>query len=82
MHRQSIDVYIPSLKIGIEYQGRQHYEPIEHFGGQEHFEQQQSNDKKKKALCKKHGVKLIAWPYTEAITETNLRKYLDDIAGE
>ena len=37
------------------------------------------NDKKKKALCKKHGVKLIAWPYTEAITETNLRKYLDEI---
>lgn len=79
---QSLDVYIPSLSVGIEYQGIQHYKPIEHFGGQEHFEQQQSNDKKKKALCKKHGVKLIAWPYTEAITETNLRKYLDDIAGE
>jgi len=76
---QSIDVYIPSLSVGIEYQGKQHYVPVEYFGGKEHFEHQQANDKKKKALCKKNGVKLIAWSYTEAITETNLRKYLDEI---
>lgn len=30
---QSLDVFIPSLNIGIEYQGRQHYEAIEYFGG-------------------------------------------------
>ena len=41
LNRQSLDVYIPSLKIGIEYQGMQHYEPIEYFGGEEHFFRQQ-----------------------------------------
>lgn len=80
LHRQSLDVYIPSLKIGIEYQGRQHYEPIEHFGGDEHFRHQQENDRKKKLLCDNNGVKLIDWPYTEKVTKENLRKFIDSAA--
>ena len=73
---QSLDIYIPSLAIGIEYQGRQHYAPIEHFGGEKHFLHQQESDRKKRALCKENSVKLIEWPYTDAITEENLNKYL------
>ena len=69
---QSIDIYIPSLSIGIEYQGVQHYKPIEHFGGKEHFIQQQKNDEKKRNLCKQNGVKLIEWSYDQEINETNL----------
>lgn len=79
---QSLDIYIPSLSIGIEYQGKQHYKPIEHFGGERHFLHQQENDRKKKALCIKNGVKLIEWPYTEPISETNLRKYLEEAIKE
>ncbi|MBE6899722.1 MAG: hypothetical protein E7479_03535 [Ruminococcaceae bacterium] len=75
---QSLDIYIPSLSMGIEYQGIQHYEPIEHFGGEEHFKIQQANDKKKRKLCFKHNVKLIEWPYTELITKENLEKFLDE----
>lgn len=81
LHMQSIDIYIPSIFIGIEYQGVQHYKPIEHFGGEEHFRHQQDNDRKKKELCSKNGVTLIEWPYTENISETNLIKYLE-IASE
>ena len=33
LKRQKIDIYIPSLRIAIEYQGKQHYEPVEFFGG-------------------------------------------------
>lgn len=76
LRRQSLDIFIPSHKIGIEYQGRQHYEPIEHFGGEEHFIHQQENDSKKRKLCEDNGVSLIEWPYTEDITETNLIKHL------
>lgn len=75
---QSLDIYIPSLSIGIEYQGKQHYKPIEHFGGEKHFLHQQANDRKKKALCAENGVTLIEWPYTEPINEENLRKYLNE----
>ena len=54
---QSLDIYIPSLSLGIEYQGIQHYKPIEHFGGEKHFEYQQTNDKKKNIrLCDENSV--------------------------
>ena len=76
---QSLDIFIPSLFVGIEYQGRQHYEPIEHFGGEKHFLHQQENDRKKKALCIENGIKLIEWSYTKDITETNFRKYLEKV---
>ena len=69
---QSIDIYIPSLMLGIEYQGAQHYKPVEYFGGEKHFMQQQENDKKKRKLCKQNGVILIEWPYSLDICEENL----------
>lgn len=73
---QSLDIFIPSLSIGIEYQGKQHYTPIEHFGGEKHFEKQQENDRRKKKLCSENGVRLIEWPYQEQITEENLMAML------
>ena len=79
LRQQSLDIYIPSLSIGIEYQGKQHYEPIEHFGGEEHFKHQQENDAKKKHLCEKYGVALVEWPYTEEITEENVKKYISKV---
>lgn len=57
--RQSLDFYLPDYKVGIECQGEQHFFPIEHFGGEDRFKQTLERDKRKKALCKKHGVKLL-----------------------
>lgn len=79
---QSLDIFIPSISVGIEYQGIQHYQAIEHFGGEENFKRQQRNDRKKKLLCEQHGINLIAWSYRETITETNLRKLLKDVGIE
>lgn len=75
---QSIDIYIPSLVIGIEYQGVQHYKPVAYFGGEEHFMQQQENDKKKRTLCKQNGIRLIEWPYNREINEANLMEYIEN----
>lgn len=74
---QSLDIYIPSVSVGIEYQGIQHYKPVERFGGEEHFKIQKANDRKKRKLCKDHGVQLIEWSYQEVITEENLRFILN-----
>ena len=35
-----IDFYLPDYNIFIEYNGEQHYVPIEHFGGELQFSEQ------------------------------------------
>ena len=57
--RQHIDIFFPNLNIGIEYQGLQHYEPIDFFGGEEAFIKNQERDLRKKNLCIKHNCHLI-----------------------
>lgn len=57
--RQHLDVYIPLYNIGIEYQGEQHYKPVEYFGGVEAFEKNLERDERKRILCKNNGCKLI-----------------------
>ena len=49
----------------IEYQGRQHYEPSQKFGGKKGFYQQQYNDNQKRRFCALHGFNLIEIPYSE-----------------
>ena len=49
----------------IEYQGKQHYEASQKFGGKRVFYQQQYNDNQKRRFCALHGFKLIEIPYTE-----------------
>lgn len=60
-HHLSIDFYLPSFDIYIEYNGEQHYEMINFFGGEEKFLQQQENDALKRKFLKN---KLIEIPYT------------------
>ena len=59
------DFYLPEENILIEYNGIQHYQPIEHFGGEKRFITQQLNDNFKKEWCKKNKIKLIEIPYTD-----------------
>lgn len=53
-----------NLKCLIEYNGRQHYEPIEYFGGDAVFQSQQKRDKIKIDYCKDHNIPLYILDYT------------------
>lgn len=79
---QSLDIYIPSIKVGIEYQGVQHYEAVDFFGGEEGLKERKELDAKKKKRCKENKVKLIEWKYTKEITLMNtkeaLKKYINE----
>ena len=57
--RQSLDFYIPEYKIGIECQGKQHFCPVNGFGGNERYEQQKINDIKKRELCEMHDIQIL-----------------------
>ena len=49
----------------IEFQGKQHYEPVSKFGGKRGFYQQKYNDNLKRRFCAIKGITLIEIPYTE-----------------
>ena len=49
----------------IEYQGKQHYEASQKFGGKKGLYQQQFNDNKKRRFCALNNITLIEIPYTE-----------------
>lgn len=59
------DFYIPSLNICIEYDGIQHFEPVEFFGGEEEYEKIKICDQLKNNYCKNNNIKLIRIPYWE-----------------
>jgi hypothetical protein len=59
----TFDFYLPDINICIEYQGKQHYESIDFFGGYKSFEKQKIHDNIKKEYCKNNNIKLIEIPY-------------------
>lgn len=66
--QMSYDIFICGKNIAIEYQGKQHFEPVKYFGGEEHFQKQVFRDKLKKELSQKNGIKLIYINYWEDIS--------------
>ena len=76
---QEVDVYfeVGDQKFGIEYQGVQHYKPVDFFGGDEGFKKTVERDKKKKELCAENSLDLICFKHTEAITEGNVKAHLE-----
>ena len=56
---QSLDFYIPSKKIAIECQGKQHFEPTKYWGGEETFAKINERDKRKRELCNENDIKII-----------------------
>lgn len=53
------------IKCLLECQGEQHYKPVEMFGGEKQFENQQKNDELKRKYASEHGITLLEIPYKE-----------------
>ena len=68
------DFYLPQLNKCIEYDGGQHYFPVDFAGkGMEHAEEQfrktQYRDKIKNDYCKNNGISLLRIPYFKNVEE-------------
>lgn len=63
------DFYLPEKSICIEFNGKQHYEPIDFFGGVDRFEKQQINDRIKVDFCKNNNIRLMVISYKDSILE-------------
>jgi hypothetical protein len=56
---QSLDFYLPDYNVGIECQGKQHFFPVEHFGGEDGLIECKKRDKRKFKKCQKNGIKVL-----------------------
>ena len=63
---------VPELQqtgIIFEYDGRQHFEASDFFGGEEAFIERIHNDREKNSYCKNKTIKLVRIPYTSKTRE-------------
>lgn len=67
-----LDIWIPAHRLGIEYQGQQHYKAISAWGGESALVTLQERDRRKRAMCQDHGVALLEVTYTEALTRQHI----------
>lgn len=73
-----LDIFIKEFNIGIEYQGIQHYNPVDHWGGPEGLQRLQERDKRKREICDSLGIPLIYFRYDENIGEELVRKRIQN----
>ena len=67
---QRLDIYIPELNIGVEYQGEQHFRPVD-FGGkgpeftQHQFKENLKRDNMKRIKCLDNGCLLLEMKFDD-----------------
>lgn len=73
------DFYIPSMNIAIEYDGIQHFEPIDFFNTKNNdtLDDIHRRDKIKNDFCLKNGITLIRVPYNCKNINDFLRNHID-----
>ena len=62
-HKLRVDFYLVDYDIVIEYQGQQHFHPIEYFGGEEVFKKQCLYDNYKKQFFKNKMIEISYLDY-------------------
>lgn len=77
IHPLRFDFYIPSRRTCIEFDGIQHYQPVEYFGGQKAYEKAKINDKIKNDYCEDNYINLIRirWDQIDDIQQILLNNF-------
>jgi len=63
------DFYLPEHNVCIEYDGKQHFMPVDYFGGDDGFKQRKKHDQIKNIYCKQNNIILLRIKYNENIIE-------------
>jgi very-short-patch-repair endonuclease len=73
------DFYVIDHNLCIEYDGKQHFEPIEYFGGKLTLEEIKKRDKFKNKFCNKHNINLLRINYEEDIIKKLEKWYEQEV---
>jgi len=78
LQRLELDAYLPALGLAFEYQGQQHFRPVELFGGVEAYVKQVQRDRLKRELCVQRKIVLIEVYYDEPLSMELILSKIDD----
>ncbi len=78
-----IDIYIPHLRLGFEFDGQFHFGQNKWIhgdgaAGQYRFEHAENNDHTKDRLAKEQHIYIIRIPYTTKLTVENVRSIINE----
>lgn len=66
------DFYINDIDLLIEYDGRQHFEPVIAFGGKESFDKQVINDDIRNRWCLNNNIEILRLSYNDGLYKSKL----------
>ena len=69
------DFFLPDYNKLIEFDGEQHFRPVDFFGGEENFERTVRHDRIKTDYCIANNIDLLRIPYNKDIN-TELNNYI------
>ncbi len=67
-----LDVFVPELSLGVEYQGVQHFQSVSHWGAENGLAKLQARDRLKDQFCREAGIRLVCVRYDEPLTEPHV----------
>ena len=68
-----LDVFIPSMSLAFEYQGKQHFQDVGVFNPTRTYQQR---DEEKRMMCSSNNIKLIEVPYWWNKTQESLQEIM------
>jgi hypothetical protein len=74
--RKSVDIFFPKWNIAVEYQGIQHFKPVDLFGGEDAYKERLFLDEQKYRECKENGIKLFYFTFEKRGVPT---EYFDKV---
>lgn len=77
-----LDGYNQRHQVAFEYQGFQHYHPVEKWGGAKALLINRRRDVRKRVSCQRHGIRLICIPYWKRDVESFIRSKLAGVTKE
>lgn len=75
---QRFDYYLPEFNAMIEFDGLQHFKPVNYFGGEDALAERKIRDEEKNTWCERNNVPLLRLRYDQTVDDVvnNLNTFL------